>query len=809
MRMSHWIVLGALFPCIFSLGEHNGGSGSRSVVPSAETMTGVPRVVERQAGSLQYTGELGNLEALSAQERVGKLRRVLAGTEWVCREGKVERGVDAVAALLRGHPEWEKELAESREKSLPGDREVLVEYLSSAATLGGAKILSGILALTREMAAIGSEQEQTVFTLLMENSGWMPERSELALSYLAESAKEPVKEPALSHRRTALLRLAVSGSEMEREIFRQLVFGLPPDVFADLQKFAKEKIPASDGCEWMRLGQKTKDLLQLVDESDLAGPILSRIIQERDPSLDLAQLLEKHPALHDLAVPHLLAMEEHRASRAKELGTKLSPNAQQLLSTMRPHKQGQEIVKSSILPPPPAPAPAPKLGNRPKPPTTAADTSELLQEPAWYCGKWGWDSDLAVAHAALEADPKLKQAFIRSNEKIAGSELGQLLQHWQAGEMNKSELVARLEQHSDRYWVTDSAKKAREIVIGLETDLELKTYLQEEHERVTKGVKGKAVLSPEWVVSLGARAQSVVMRMPKANRDQLLGELSKAVSADERATIGCVVPVIGQLLKSRDLAALALHEAFPPIPPMENLLSFVKVEPGEFWMGAKMGLKNQVYHQVKITKPFELQTTEVSQALYEKVMKTNPSAKRGILLPVTDVSYSDAKAFIAALNAHPINQTATGKRKYLYRLPSEAQWEYAARGGQNAPKENTLYSHGDDEKSLSEYAHYGSRTGPSQVGKKKPTALGLYDIHGNVWERVEDGYSPDASEAEFDEAYGSPVKHTGRGGVVRGGGWDSKAEWLSSAHRLSTGSDGRNSFTDHDVGFRLERTPIP
>jgi len=136
-------------------------------------------------------------------------------------------------------------------------------------------------------------------------------------------------------------------------------------------------------------------------------------------------------------------------------------------------------------------------------------------------------------------------------------------------------------------------------------------------------------------------------------------------------------------------------------------------------------------HPVEITRPFYLQTTEVSQAQWKRIMGNNPSRFEdcGDDCPVEKVSWNDAQKFIEELNQmEGINK---------YRLPTEAEWEYACRA-----KTETAYSFGDEVDKLGEYARYGDNSGgkTKPVGKKKPNAWGLYDMHGNVWEWVQDRY---------------------------------------------------------------------
>jgi formylglycine-generating enzyme required for sulfatase activity len=158
-------------------------------------------------------------------------------------------------------------------------------------------------------------------------------------------------------------------------------------------------------------------------------------------------------------------------------------------------------------------------------------------------------------------------------------------------------------------------------------------------------------------------------------------------------------------------------------------------------------------------------------------------------LPVINVNWADANQYAAWLSR------MTGRP---YRLLTEAEWEYAARA-----RTSTRYYFGNDEADLGHYAWHesnsGSRTQP--VGRKKPNDFGLYDMHGNVWEWVQDCYMPTYSGAPSDgSASGAPCPENKR--VARGGGWDSNAANLRSARRGWYAADRRSQV----LGFRLARS---
>lgn len=218
-----------------------------------------------------------------------------------------------------------------------------------------------------------------------------------------------------------------------------------------------------------------------------------------------------------------------------------------------------------------------------------------------------------------------------------------------------------------------------------------------------------------------------------------------------------------------------------------NSSKFAQICPGTFMLGSPDSEPGRdsdegPQHRVRISKAFELQTTEVTQSQWQAVMGSNPSSFKGFDLPVEQVSWDDAQVFIAKLNA-----LGDG---YRYRLPTEAEWEYAARAGTTGP-----YA-GD----LGAMAWYDPNSGGTThpVGTKAPNAWGLYDMHGNVWEWTQDWYGDYSASAVTDPVGPS----SGSGRVNRGGGWRSGSQGCRSAARLYFSPDDRGSI----LGLRLLRT---
>lgn len=217
-----------------------------------------------------------------------------------------------------------------------------------------------------------------------------------------------------------------------------------------------------------------------------------------------------------------------------------------------------------------------------------------------------------------------------------------------------------------------------------------------------------------------------------------------------------------------------------PTPIEQNLtnsigMNFVLIPAGTFYMGSPPSETGRsIYegpaHQVNISNAFYLSTCEVTQKQWTQIMGSNPSVAKGEERPVDHVSWSAAQEFIKKLNENE----STDK----YRLPSEAEWEYAARAGTN-----TSYYFGDDASYLSMYAWYSINSGGKThiVGQKQPNSWGLYDMYGNVVEWTQDEWHPDYTYAPTDGSAWEDGDDSKR--VVRGGSCDYFAKYCRSAYR--------------------------
>jgi formylglycine-generating enzyme required for sulfatase activity len=226
-------------------------------------------------------------------------------------------------------------------------------------------------------------------------------------------------------------------------------------------------------------------------------------------------------------------------------------------------------------------------------------------------------------------------------------------------------------------------------------------------------------------------------------------------------------------------------------------MKFSLIMPGAFMMGSPEGDDDKYeenerpLHQVTVGRPFYIGTYAVTQATWREVMETAPwkgmpHAREGGDYPVTWITWYDVQAFLARISEMD--------KQNSYYLPTEEEWEYAARAGTNS-----RFSFGDDEREMRSYGWYRDITQNAEeyaheVGRKGPNPWGLYDIHGNVWEWMDDWHYG---------SYSVPPRLNPFEKVLRGGGWDFPAHGARSAFRNKL----LPSRTGAAVGFRLLRKP--
>ena len=252
-------------------------------------------------------------------------------------------------------------------------------------------------------------------------------------------------------------------------------------------------------------------------------------------------------------------------------------------------------------------------------------------------------------------------------------------------------------------------------------------------------------------------------------------------------------------------------------------MHFVLISRGSFIMGSPDSEKgrqwNETKHRVVLSKNFYMMDTEVTQGQWEKLVGFNPSAfsDLGKNYPVDSVSWNEVQEFIRVLN----KWEGTDK----YRLPTEAEWEYACRAGSvtafsSGPMTITAFSCNVPEPSLLETAWYCYNTGapaggialdfkPQPVRTKRPNKWGLYDMHGNVQEWVQDSCKwrdfwkgrVGAVTETYVDGITDPLSTTGRHRIIRGGGWFQNSKYQRSAYR----GYYKPGVKRNSLGFRLVR----
>jgi formylglycine-generating enzyme required for sulfatase activity len=216
-------------------------------------------------------------------------------------------------------------------------------------------------------------------------------------------------------------------------------------------------------------------------------------------------------------------------------------------------------------------------------------------------------------------------------------------------------------------------------------------------------------------------------------------------------------------------------------------LEVVSLQGGKFSMGSEKGYDNEKpVHEVMV-KPFNIGRTEVTQEQWRAVMGSLPDVGfKGDQRPVESITWFEAREFCRKL---------TEMTGYNFRLPTEAEWEYAARGGTT-----TEYSFGDDESKLGQYAWFGgnSKNQTHQVATRLRNPFGLFDMHGNVWEWVEDHWHENYEGAPTDGSAWLTGDNNARR-VLRGGSWDNDDGLRSADRSYGFNPVNRVSF----YGFRV------
>ena len=285
------------------------------------------------------------------------------------------------------------------------------------------------------------------------------------------------------------------------------------------------------------------------------------------------------------------------------------------------------------------------------------------------------------------------------------------------------------------------------------------------------------------VASDGYESEEGIVKLKASAPSNLQIQLSKEVVA--------AVPTVNEVAQEASSSSSSVSFGGNTISiPVKNGINIemVKVEAGTFMMGATSEMQDpwdseKPVHQVTLTNDYYMGKYEVTQALWKTVMGSNPSYYKGDDLPVELVSWDDCQEFIGKLNS------MTGRK---FRLPTEAEWEYAARGGKKS--RGYQYS-GSSNISDVAWCSESRRKKTSPVGTKQANELGIYDMSGNVMEWCQDWYGSYVSSPQTNPT--GAVSGSDR--VRRGGSWYNSVRGCRSSYR----DYGNPDFSFFTIGLRL------
>ena len=307
--------------------------------------------------------------------------------------------------------------------------------------------------------------------------------------------------------------------------------------------------------------------------------------------------------------------------------------------------------------------------------------------------------------------------------------------------------------------------------------------------KMVKGMNGVAqttlpVGQHSFVVACdGYESEEGMVKLKASAPSNLQITLTKEVMATQSTVSQPTVaqqPVVQPTVTNSDNISIPVKDGIS--------IDMVRVEAGTFTMGATPEMDNPLdeekpAHQVTLTNDYYIGKYEVTQALWQAVMGNNPSNFKGENLPVETVSWKDCQEFLIKLNR------ITGK---TFRLPTEAEWEYAARGGNKS--RGYQYSGSNN---LSDVAWHTNNSGSKThaVGSKQANELGIYDMTGNVWEWCQDWYGKYSSSSKTNPT----GANSGSKRVGRGGSWIINSLVCRSSYRGYSSPDNRLNY----VGLRL------
>ncbi len=367
-------------------------------------------------------------------------------------------------------------------------------------------------------------------------------------------------------------------------------------------------------------------------------------------------------------------------------------------------------------------------------------------------------------------------------------------------------LIPILDKNKENFlkppWPQPSVKKSPEKPVLKEQQIPVTTTTEEEVFSLKEQANADSYSLDEITPDLSQDIQEsalVTIRISKINTENQATKTRVETAPKEPVKSSDIIEVI----PDEQIIAKVIPEIKTPEEPKTGNslgMEFVYIPSGTFMMGTppEMAVKDtdERYHKVTLTKDFFMQTTEITRKQWADLMgrsqtflpKTPFFENCGDDCPIENISWNDVQEFIRRLN----EQENTDK----YRLPTEAEWEYACRAGSGA-----YFCFGNDFGRIGAYAWYRNNSNRQvhKVGQKKPNAWGLYDMHGNVWEWCSDLRSKYPVGPVTDPKGPTEGSHH----VCRGGGWRNFDGGVRSAYRDYIADNRGDNF----LGFRLIREP--
>jgi serine/threonine protein kinase/formylglycine-generating enzyme required for sulfatase activity len=371
------------------------------------------------------------------------------------------------------------------------------------------------------------------------------------------------------------------------------------------------------------------------------------------------------------------------------------------------------------------------------------------------------DSDLRlITPTTQEDDSDSKRFYQLAHDYLVPSLQEWLLRKQKETRKGRAELV--LEDRSKVWNLNPENRQLPSLIqcLSIHWNVPSKDWTKPQRKMIKKASKYylvRSILVACMLLMLGFLGWEGYLQRDRANKNE------------ELAQVG-----LGEIKKAEEYNLKVIQIA--------DKLEMVLIHAGKFTMGSKGRLTDENEHEVTLTKSFYMGMYEVTQEQWEGVMRSNPSRTKAADLPVTNVSWEDCQEFIEKLNKNTYRS---------YRLPTEAEWEYACRAGTT-----TAYSFGD---SLTKSDANIESSSIKTVGSYRPNAFGLYDMHGNVFEWCEDWYGPSYQLGTVTDPKGPA---TGESRVLRGGSFLSRGSSARSFDRY--GSTPTNRVSGN--GFRLART---